>query len=96
MILGHVRDLAPGVVLILNGENSGFAVEFVLDTGFEGEIAIPASLLPRKEATYHGDRTIRVADGTIRSQPLYEAILDWDGEMKTVNVLVCDSERLPR
>ena len=46
MILGHVRDYMPRVSLLLPGVNGLVSVEFILDTGFDGELSLPPSLLP--------------------------------------------------
>lgn len=44
MIQGHVRDRLPRVLLSLPGEDGPFDVEFILDTGFEGELALPRAI----------------------------------------------------
>lgn len=45
MILGHVRDGFPRIVLDLTGLRGVMRVEFLLDTGFEGELAVPLALM---------------------------------------------------
>lgn len=49
MLLGHVRDYAARVLLILPGEEGELTAECVVDTGFEGDLALPRSLVAKLE-----------------------------------------------
>ena len=48
-LLGHVRDYAACVLLTLPGEEGELAAERVVDTGFEGDLALPRSLVAKLE-----------------------------------------------
>ena len=44
MILGYVRDHLPRVTIVLPGLNGDVPVEFIVDTGFDGDISLPSRL----------------------------------------------------
>ena len=75
MIFGHVRDNLPRVNLTLPGIAGPLTVEFIVDTGLDGELVLPASLVRQLEAYYLGDKPIMLADSFHRSQPTFEVML---------------------
>lgn len=94
MIVGHVRDHLPRVTLSLPGREGEISVEFVLDTGFDGDLTLPGSLLSRLDADFSQERVIRLADGSQRRQPFYEITLDWNGEPRIVEITQLESDPL--
>ena len=52
MMIGHVRDNFPRLMLTLPGRNGSVNVEFVVDTGFDGELTnrLAIELLQAKAA----------------------------------------------
>jgi len=87
MILGHVRDSLPRVTLDLPGVSGPVAVEFIVDTGFEGDVTLPSSVLQRvhTEPLFLSLRSL--ADGTTRECRVHQMVLDWNGEARRVQVL---------
>jgi clan AA aspartic protease len=92
--VGEVRGGFPRVVIELPGHAGSVRVEFVLDTGFEGYLSLPASVVQRLDATYAGAQTSRLADGTEIVGPLYSLTLLWNGEPREVDVLVFENNPL--
>lgn len=94
MIVGVVRDALPRIRLTLAGSSEPIVVEFVVDTGFEGEISLPFSLIHRVNAQplYHSHRSL--ADGTIREYPVFELTLDWLDSTRVVHVLTLENRPL--
>ena len=90
MMLGHVRDNFPRLTLTLPGQETLLNVEFLLDTGFDGELALPGHLIVHLIAEYAMHEFIRMADGTQSSRPVYEILMDWGGESRVTNVLSLD------
>lgn len=91
MILGHVRDNFPRVTLSLPGAFGPVSVEFIVDTGFDGELALPGALVRDLERVYAGDRPIQLADGSERARPAFQISLAWDEEEdRPTEVLVLD------
>ena len=87
MILGFVLDLTPRVKLTLRGQSSAVTLDFVVDTGFEGEIALPRDIIAKVNAAYAGPQTIRLADGTFGKESRYIATIQWDGDNREVEIL---------
>ena len=91
MILGYVRDYLPRVLLTLPGRDGPISAEFIVDTGFDGDLSLPASLLNQLDATFSTERIIRLADGSIHMRPYYEIMLDWDGEDRLTEITVLEN-----
>ena len=64
MIYGHVRDGFPRVTLALPGQRGTMRVEFILDTGFEGELSVPSHVRRELDASFRGSNPFRLADGS--------------------------------
>jgi clan AA aspartic protease len=94
MILGHVRDNLPRVMLTLPGHEGPVNIEFIVDTAFEGDLALPLAVLNRVQATFNHDRLIRLADGTFRPRPHFEVSIEWEGEERLAEVVLMDNEPL--
>ena len=75
MISGYVRDFLPQLMLILPGLQGPTQVEFILDTAFEGDLALPLSMVTklnvmgRDPAQLREFRASRRPDGAIPSGP---------------------------
>jgi clan AA aspartic protease len=86
LIVGSVTTRRePAIRLRLTGP-TGQSEEIlaVLDTGFNGTLALPLTLvawlsLEREEAS-----RVRLADGDIRPIDLYTVTVDWDGQPRAV------------
>ncbi len=94
MMLGHVRDNFARVTLALPGRTGAVWVEFVINTGFDGELALPAALLSGLDAAYAGDRPIQLADGTERARPVFRILLEWESEWRPTEILSLDGTPL--
>ena len=94
MILGHVRDNLPRVMLALPGYDGPVNVEFVVDTAFEGDLALPQSILDHVESVFRGNRLVRLADGSLRYRDYYEIVLEWEEEERLTEVALMDNEPL--
>lgn len=91
---GHVRDRFARLMIALPGREGAFNVEFVVDTGFDGELALPPSVLNALETAYAGDRPLLLADGSVRLRPFYRILLEWDEEERVVEVIALDGNPL--
>lgn len=65
MIEGSFRRGHPRVTLAMPGKEGEFDVEFIVDTGFEGDLTLPMSLAQRLEARDAGFQNCVQADGTV-------------------------------
>ena len=70
-------------------------VEFTIDTGFSGEIALPQYVIDRLNLTREDDdATITLADGTIRVLAIYTGWIEWHGQDRDVIVVTLGVEPL--
>jgi clan AA aspartic protease len=94
MIFGLVRGHSPRVRLPLPGLNGPVDVELIVDTGFEGDLALPPSLIRRLDVVFIERRLALMPDGREEEVSAYEAELEWDEESRPVEVLELDGRPL--
>lgn len=95
MLHGHVRDYAAHVLLTLPGEQGSLTAEFVVDTGFEGDLALPRSVVEKlQRLSSYETRSFALADGSLRQLLICYIELQWDEEVRSVEVLVTDGRPL--
>ena len=94
-LLGHVPDYAARVLLNLPGEDGELTAECVVDTGFEGDLALPRTLVAKLERiSPYETRTFALADGSVRELLICYIELEWNDELRSVDVLVTDGRPL--
>jgi len=95
MIVGEFRNDHPRVTLRLSGDNGPQRdVEFIVDTGFLGELTLPPSLLRELGAQVTGSEPLRLADGVARVYRLYEVRTEWDDEERYVEAVAINGDPL--
>jgi clan AA aspartic protease len=71
--------------LLLNG--STIPIEFVIDTGFTGELCLPPEAVSLMGLTFRHDTPANLADNSEVLLSLHEAIVLWDGLEREVLVI---------
>ncbi|MBV9850982.1 MAG: hypothetical protein JO250_15025 [Armatimonadetes bacterium] len=94
MILGAFRDEHPRVTLTLPGLGHEFDAEFIVDTGFTGDLALPAHLAEQLDGEFSGLGERRLANGQRLQCRTYEIALDWFAEPRPTEVLVLEGDAL--
>lgn len=94
MILGHVRGYMPRVFLTLPGMRGPMSVEFIVDTGFEGDLSLPGSLVAQLNAGYATERFSQMVDGSIIKRRAYLIDLEWGDGTRPMEVLVLENAPL--
>src|SRR5690242_4221206 len=94
MIYGRVRDGFPRVTLSLPGIDGDLRVECILDTGFDGDLALPLPLLANLAILNSDSRLVRFADGSVRNRPHYEIEMEWRDESTLAEVIVIEGDPL--
>jgi len=61
--MGEWRDRFPRVTLALPGLGGPHDAEFVVDTGFDGETALPEALINQLDVTILESRFVQLAGG---------------------------------
>jgi predicted aspartyl protease len=78
MILGSFHDHLPRVTLTLPGRSGSIAVEFILDTGFEGDLSLPSNILRQLAAQPLFLSVRAMGDGSLRECPVYHLAWQWN------------------
>jgi len=92
--LGSFRDGHPRITLTFPSAVGNLLIEFLVDTGFGGDLAVPQSVISRLDASFIGPRDRRLADGTPLRCAMYATTVDWNGEDRATEVLVFPCEPL--
>ena len=89
MIRGVVSQAAVAIVeLIFDGpDGSDVAVAVGVDTGFDGDLLLPAEVIQQLQLQKLGTRDATLADGTTVRYENYVAIVVWDDVPKVASVL---------
>ncbi len=78
-VVGRFRDGFPRLTLVLPGRDGGsLDVEFIVDTGFDGDLTLPADIVRRLSARPDGQRSRQLADGSSSRCDVYRLFLDLD------------------
>lgn len=96
MIVGFVSPLRHSLVplAVLDAKGHTQTLSFFLDTGFNGELMLPAATVAALGLTPQGSRFLRLADNSRVEVVIYEAQLIWDGITRTVGVLASGNQPL--
>ncbi|MYE40361.1 MAG: clan AA aspartic protease [Chloroflexi bacterium] len=96
MLNGRINDELQAWVSveILDGAGGVHPVEVLLDTGFNGELALTSSVIRRLNLARGTPRFAELATGDTTLLPSYTATILWDGLPRSIQVVEADGERL--
>ena len=96
MLTGTISDdlQAWVVVEILSPNGQSLSVEVVLDTGFNGQLALPAATIQRLGLPEHIQVPAFLAAGDRVNLMSYRGAVLWDGQPLPVRVVEADGEPL--
>lgn len=94
MRLGTFRDGHPRLILSLPGIQGAYSLEAIIDTGFEGDLALPQSVIFTVGTALSGIDSFVLADGSRLNCRVYEFLLNWNDEERAVEALVLEGEPL--
>lgn len=72
MSFGQISNRLPRTFLTIPGRGGTFQVEFIMDTGFDGELSLPSNLASRLDYVDESWRSLKLANGDIVVAPYYE------------------------
>ena len=81
-------------VALLDTAGQFQSFEFILDTGFDGDLSLPRQTLQRLDAFLEGGQPVELADGSRTTAPTWRATALWDGERRTVSIMESEGEPL--
>ena len=93
-MFGVFRDEHPRLTLCLPALQGILEVEFIIDTGFAGDLALPSILVRQLNGLTGGPQERMLATGQPFYCASYEISLDWGNETRTTEVLVLEGEPL--
>lgn len=82
------EDLSPRIVLSLAGKQ----ISLVVDTGFNGELMLPRTLVEELGLAYSMKSEAELADGSIVETTLYQVRIHWFGEERALQAIVTEAE----
>ena len=93
MIRGRVNQrLEPVVnVSILDDHDIAHSFEFILDTGFSGQLSLPSDVINRLGLYYSGQRAVSMADGFAHNVDVFTARVLLHENWRPVFVIRLDS-----
>jgi clan AA aspartic protease len=80
--------------LDLPGRTRPLEVEFLIDTGFEGELSLPPHLAQLLDTEIAGALSLQLADGRIASAPYYAVEIEWQNDSRLTEILLLDGHPL--
>lgn len=87
MITGVVAERRALVRLTVRGPEDEVEIEFVIDTGFAGYLALPPAAAVALKLPEFYPTWAHLADGSRTQVYVYDAAVLWDGEERVVEVL---------
>ena len=91
-VLATRKPLVP--VVILDNQNNPHTIQFILDTGFTGQLSLPNRFTNRLGFSIADWIDARPATGAFMRIPYAEATVVWQGTQRQAQVLQLDSEPL--
>lgn len=96
MITGRVNGDLEAIVQLRVEDNRGnyHAFDCVLDTGFDGFVALPTDTIQELRLISRGSRRTALINDTEAMIPVYLATVDWRGELSEVSVMQSEQDFL--
>jgi clan AA aspartic protease len=96
MITGIVNaDFEPIInISICGSDGKIYTQEAIVDTGFNGWLSLPPDLIAQLNLRWKRRGRVVLGDGSECVFNVYEAIIMWDGNLRTIPIDEADSEPL--
>ena len=88
MLTGTVNDLQAWLAVDLLAVGGQYlSVEVVLDTGFNGGLALPASVIPQLDLVPRSNRYTYLAVSEEVELPAWRGLILWDGRLRSIEIV---------
>ena len=96
MITGTVTENLDLLVTVEIANSNGVfePLEVIMDTGFNGDLALPRDVILDLGLAYRGQITWTLATGQEATMANYDGVLSWHGRPREVGVVETESESL--
>jgi len=82
----------PRVTVSLFGNRGETTIDALIDTGFDGALCVPIPIAIPLGLELYGDHTYELADGTIKQELTYRAIVHLGEETHRTEIILTESE----
>lgn len=88
MITGVVTERREAVIRVKVRGPAGQdrEIKAVIDTGFDGWLSLPPSIVSELDLVWHRRGRALLADGSESVFDIYEATVEWDGQLRRIPV----------
>jgi len=90
----NLRREATLTVVVGNSNRQLQAIEAVIDTGFNGFLSLPPTIITNLDLPWSGSDSVTLGDGSETSFDLYTAVLIWDGKYCEIDIAESETEPL--
>jgi clan AA aspartic protease len=90
----NLRREATLTVVISNSDRQLKAVEAVIDTGFNGFLSLPSTIITTLNLPWSGSDFVTLGDGSETFFDLYTAVIIWDGQYCEIDIAESETEPL--
>jgi clan AA aspartic protease len=96
MITGTVSAQLQALIQVTIQGPSGQRqdVETVIDTGFTGALTLPRAIIATLGLVWRSQANATLANGSVVTFDLYDAVVIWDGMMRKIVVCAADANSL--
>lgn len=93
MIKGYI-DIAgrPMVDIVVIGSEEEIPLSAIVDTGFDGDICLPARVAVRLGLKLDDIFPVELADGSIKEELIFVGKVKWGNQVKKADVLLTQSD----
>ena len=90
----NLRREATLTVVVGNSNRQLQAIEAVIDTGFNGFLSLPPTIITTLDLPWSGSDFVTLGDGSETSFDLYTAVVIWDGKYCEIDIAESETEPL--
>ncbi|MGI8978366.1 MAG: hypothetical protein ACR2FY_03985 [Pirellulaceae bacterium] len=96
MIQGSINADIEAVIRlpVVGSQHQQRTVDGVIDTGFSGDLTLPAALIAALGLTWLGREQGILADGSTDLFDVYSATVVWDGQPRSIEVQAANAQPL--
>jgi clan AA aspartic protease len=96
MIQGVVNQRCEAILPLVIGNSTGQrqVLDAVIDTGFNGFLSLPSTVIEALNLPWSGSDIVTLGDGSETLFDLYAATIIWDGQYHEIDIAESDTEPL--
>jgi clan AA aspartic protease len=96
MMMGNVNSRREAIIqfAVLGDNNQRQAIKAVIDTGYTGFLTLPSAIITTLGLTWYMQEEGILGDGSLCMFNVFEAIVIWDGQIKSIEINESETEPL--